>query len=67
MKLELNKFRGTEQQFENLTLMEKRQYIVQMNQDKTNELIRRGINTWLWITYIGGACSLILLLIVLTK
>ena len=40
MKLELKNYRGTQEQFEALKLLEKRQYIIQTEQEETNWWLR---------------------------
>jgi hypothetical protein len=40
MKLKLENYKGTQEEFESLTLLEKRQYITQSEQEETNWWLR---------------------------
>ena len=66
MKLELKNYRGTQEQFETLTLLEKRKYILQTEQEETNWWLRTAAKLYV-IGFVLGIFVCIALLASLNK
>jgi hypothetical protein len=61
MKLELKNFRGTQEQFDSLTLLEKRTYIIQTEQEETNWWLRTAAKLYV-IGFVLGIFAFIALM-----
>ena len=61
MKLELKNYRGTQEQFETLTLLEKRKYILQTEQEETNWWLRTAAKLYV-IGFVLGIFAFIALM-----
>lgn len=62
MKLKLEDYRGTKEEFDSLTLLEKRSYIVQTEQEDTM-WYQRTVAKIQYVSYIIGAFVLVLYVI----